>query len=386
MSDIYHSELNSKKNRQIYEGARGKQSILQEGLACEPEKGKAGAATKKSSTSFAAELNNGLSLDTHDFFKDTITHPAARARQTAVVAWGAVAGGIKDIPNEIGHHLSETAHKVVEGLAVGTVVGALAATESPLVAGGLLVGGGILLGVAFKNTWDKGTDDPELSKALSASWRSSDSAIMKNSMRVAERQLGPEAFNYGLSALAGGLGAKYGTKFLLDDATWGIVPPGPPWIKQADGTQMRSEFGMVSTRFPDGTLKNVTSSGYTRISHPGGAVTRLWPNGVKVLENNFKTEVYYPDGRKVFVSPFGNRKTTLPSGTIIDQAPDGYTSILRPDGSSTTKYVDGSTCKNYVNGDWLLTDSRGRKTFYCEAERKLYEVKPGGEKQLVEFK
>jgi hypothetical protein len=166
--------------------------------------------------------SDALVKDAYNFYTDTIAHPDARARQAFVAATGAVVGGIKDIPNEFCHHAHETSNKIAVDVTVGAGAATLLTAESPLIVGGTLVGGAILMAHTLKNSWEKACNNSELSQALSATWKSNDPATMLNSIKIAEKQLGREAFDYELAAIAGGIGAKSAPS--LDEIA-NILPP-----------------------------------------------------------------------------------------------------------------------------------------------------------------
>lgn len=345
---------------------------------------------KETHSKIVKEAHNPLLADAYNFWAETKEHPKARLRQAGVAAWGTVIGALKDIPNEFCNHPVDTAGKAVVAGATGAGMAALLTTGSPLITGGTLAGGGFLLGAGLKNSWDKACNDIDLSKAMSDVWKSGDLGTVRNSMKIAEKRLGPEGFDYGIGAIAGGASARFLpaiiSRFGPKITAW-QNDIGRNWITQPDGTKISiSRGGIKSTLYPDGTKKTVLSDGHTTTYHPKGGWTTEWPNGVKDIDVNGTREIHYPDGRKVFVGPYGHRRTELPNGTIIQQAPDGDTLVKRADGSCTRKQIEGSIYQLYANGDSLSIDSMGKKLFYSKAEGELYHIMPNGEKVPVTFR
>ena len=141
-------------------------------------------------------LNERLFTDAYDFCKNTIDNSQARMRQVNVVICGAIGGGVKDIPNEFKNHTLDTTKKIAVNMATGAGIAALLSTGSPWIVGSTLVGSGFLLGAGLRSSWDKARNNKELSKALSASWKSNDPLTTYHSIKIAEKQLGPEVFDY----------------------------------------------------------------------------------------------------------------------------------------------------------------------------------------------
>jgi len=345
------------------------------------------------STTPSQEAHNSLFLDAYNFCADSVRHPEARGRQACVATYGAVIGGIKDIPNEIRNHPIETAQKAAVGIAAGLGTAALLTTNSPWIAGGTLVGGGLLLGVALKNSWDKACNNSQLSKALSATWKSGDLATTLSSMKIAEKQLGEEGFDYGLATIAGGVGAKFSPLMIAKIAnefgpktTWKFLP-NPNWVDQTDGTKISIDpnNGKVLTQYSDGTIKEVRSEHETVTYHPEGAYTFEFSNGVKVRDMDNLATVTYPDGKQMTTDAYGNRETKLPNGTVISQSAWGNLDVKKADGSHFNKHVDGQISHRYSNGDTLDIDPAGKKVFFNAAEREYYEIKPNGERLRIDM-
>ncbi len=346
---------------------------------------------RETSTTPHQEAHNSLFLDAYNFGADTIKHPDARARQACVAAYGAVIGGITDIPNEIRNHPVETAQKAAIGVAAGLGTAALLTTNSPWIAGGTLVGGGLLLGVALKNSWDKACNNVQLSKALSATWKNGDLGTTLDSMKIAEKQLGEEGFDYGLSAIAGGVGAKFSPSLIAKIAnefgprTVWKFSPRPNWVKQADGTRtsIDPKDGEVLTQYADGTIKESLSKNPTVTYHPEGGSTWEYSSGIKVTDMDNHTTVNYPDGKQMTTYAYGDREIKLPNGTTIFQSAWGDLDVKKADGSSFKKQTNGGIYHGYPNGDYLEVNPAGKKVFYNAAEREYYEIKSNGERVLI---
>ncbi len=333
--------------------------------------------------------SDALFKDAYNFYTDTVAHPDARLRQAFVATGGAVIGSVKDIPIELRNHPCNTAGKVLANLAVGSAAASLLAVESPWIVAGTLAAGGFLTGVALKNTWDKACNDSELSKALSATWKNGDSATMLNSLQIAEKQLGPEAFDYELAAITGSMIAKSEPSLMgriankLGSKTPWHFSRDSVWTTQPDGTKVSFNpwSRSTATQYTDGTTIEIMSNGRTNTYHPNGDFTEEHPNGVKeITRHDGAKEICYPNGKNIYIDRSGRSKTTLPNGTIIYQRPDGDTFVQRVDGSGSRKDVDGSIYTWCANGDRFDINSLGRKTFYNVAEGILYEVLPDGKK------
>jgi hypothetical protein len=345
-----------------------------------------GNSAKNEHSENASASTTTAFLDAYDFCAETVKHPDARLRQTAVALDGCFVGAMKEVPIQLTKHPVETAEKALVAGASAAVFGAVIATGSPILAGSALVCGGVLTGIGLYDTWTRITADGKLNTAMTQAWNSSDAATLAQSKSVAEDKLGLEAFNLGLAAACIGSGAAWGAKVAVESLAkprWYFEPPRA-WEKAADGTRTYEDirFGRKDTLFPDGTLKS-ERNGMTTTHHTDGKVVDEYSNGVKQTRyEDGRIETTHADGRKITENSFHNRTIEMPNGTKIEQSPT-HTLIRRPDGTFTSKQIDGYVYKTFPNGDSLTTGQDGSVTFYNAAEGKMYITKANGEKFVL---
>lgn len=175
------------------------------------------SADQVSVTAAEAKAPSNALGEVIDFCSQTVQHPEARLRQTGTVLQGIVVGGIKDIPNELVNHPLETCGKVVVAGTLGAAAGAAIALEIPLVTG-ITIGAGVtMLGVGVIDSFKRMSSDKQLQGALSSVWKDSDFYTQMQAKDTAEKVLGPEAFNWGVTlpaGLAGGIGGNVATKMV----------------------------------------------------------------------------------------------------------------------------------------------------------------------------
>ncbi|CAN5659780.1 hypothetical protein BH10CYA1_BH10CYA1_56250 [soil metagenome] len=152
--------------------------------------------------------NSSLFQASSRFIQDTYEHPEARARQASAVVEGCVVGGIKAIPDRIVNHPVETCNQILIGAGTGALFGMAATINAPIVAGALAVGGAAM---TLAYTWDLGQrlgQDRNLQNSLNDLWRNGDSKTYNSARPTIENSLGGESFNFALSMLSAGAGAK----------------------------------------------------------------------------------------------------------------------------------------------------------------------------------
>jgi hypothetical protein len=200
------------------------------------------------STGSPVESESPLFRDAYRGCAATVARLEARSRQTTVAAYGAIVGGIKDIPNEFVNHPWETVGKVAVAGVTGVALGAATTAESPLIANAALVAGTITCGASLWNSCTRLRNNAELKQSMNAVYKSGDLRTMTNSMQVASDVIGPEAFNYGI-ATVGLRGGVQGPKAWLDLCNDYFANRLRPFIPMAEITPFRA----VEMRFGDGS-------------------------------------------------------------------------------------------------------------------------------------
>lgn len=153
------------------------------------------------SSKSTADCHKSLFADAYAGCATAVAHIEARSRQATVATYGAIVGGIRDIPNELVNHPWETAGKLAVAGITGAALGAAAAAESPIIANGAIFLGAAATGTALWGSYKKLERDKQLREAMSAVYKLGDLKTMTSSMQAAADIIGPEAFNYGLALL-----------------------------------------------------------------------------------------------------------------------------------------------------------------------------------------
>ncbi|MBX9771788.1 MAG: hypothetical protein K2X29_10475, partial [Candidatus Obscuribacterales bacterium] len=170
-----------------------------------------------------------------DFCSQTIEHPEARIRQTGTVLQGIFVGGIKDIPNELQNHPLETCGKVIAAGALGALAGGAIALEIPILTG-ITIGAGVtMLGFGIDDSYKRMSSDKQLQSALRSVWNDTDYFTQMKANDTAEKVLGPEAFNWGVTlpaGLVGGFGGGIATKVVAAKLLSGKVKSSTPDVPE----------------------------------------------------------------------------------------------------------------------------------------------------------
>ena len=192
------------------------------------------SADKVSVTAVEAKAPGNALDEVLDFCSQTVQHPEARIRQTGTVLQGIVVGGIKDIPNELMNHPLETGVKVAVAGTLGVGAGAALALEIPIITG-ITIGAGVtMLGFGIADSFKRMADDKQLQGALHNVWKSEDFYTQMQANDTAEKVLGPEAFNWGVTlpaGLVGGFGGNIATKMVAAKLLSGkpaVIPVDTP--------------------------------------------------------------------------------------------------------------------------------------------------------------
>lgn len=152
-----------------------------------------------------------LVRDAYNFVDHMRPDIEGRLRQLNLVGYGAMAGGIKDIPNEFFNHPWETIGKLSATGAIGTGLGAALAADSPVIVGGATAASIALTAASLWHTSVKFFSDKKLMDSLDAVYKSGDKHTIDNSQKVAANIIGPEAFDYGIG-IAGGFAGLHAPK------------------------------------------------------------------------------------------------------------------------------------------------------------------------------
>jgi len=155
--------------------------------------------------------SSNLFQDAYNFTDHIRPDVEGRLRQLNLIGYGAVAGGIKDIPNEFVHHPWETIGKLSVVGATGVGLSAALAAESPLIVGGATAASIALTAASLWHTSVKFLGDQKLMHSLDAVYKSGDKHTRDTSQKVAADVIGPEAFDYGIG-IAGGFAGMYAPK------------------------------------------------------------------------------------------------------------------------------------------------------------------------------
>ncbi len=159
-----------------------------------------GAGSKISADTFSP-------LTFSDIFEESGKTANAIARETALITAGTVGGAV----NEIQKSTISTVARAGSTLALGAGLGALAASEAPV-----LVVGAAAAGVALTGMWVYDTFNPydprnqnrfsNIGHALTDVWNHSDKRSFETSVQKMQDGIGPIALDVGLMAV-GGIGA-----------------------------------------------------------------------------------------------------------------------------------------------------------------------------------
>lgn len=145
-----------------------------------------------------------------DFACQSLNNLNGRSRQAEVIAHGLVVGGIKDLPNELINHSLETAAKAGTIGLLSACIGAAISAKTKWIANTAKVLGFGLGSTAVAETTFDLASKPKLQRALSAVWQSGDAKTIAASKTVAEMEVGPIGFNWGLALSASAFGAVAG--------------------------------------------------------------------------------------------------------------------------------------------------------------------------------
>ncbi len=165
-----------------------------------------------------------LVSDAYNFADHVRPDIEGRLRQLNLIGYGAVAGGIKDIPNEFFNHPWETIGKVSTAGAIGVGLGAALAADSPIIVGSATAASIALSAASLWHTSVKFFTDKKLMHSLDAVYKSGDKHTMDSSQKVAADVIGPEAFDYGLGIAGGFAGLKLSEKLPLNFVSSNLKP------------------------------------------------------------------------------------------------------------------------------------------------------------------
>lgn len=245
-------------------------------------------ADKVSFSEIEAKAPSNALDEVLEFCSQTVQHPEARLRQTGTVLQGFFVGGIKDIPNEVINHPLETCSKVVVAGGIGIAAGAALALEIPIVTG-ITIGTGVtMLGVGIYDSFKRMSSNSQLQGALRNVWKDEDFYAQMQANDKAEKILGPEAFNWGVTlpaGLVGGFGGNIATKMVAAKLLSGkpaVVPVDTPEVIQipAESTVTKAPTGSEQT--PSGNAIS-TDNAITKKTDTspndqpsGGSQTKYW--------------------------------------------------------------------------------------------------------------
>ena len=174
--------------------------------------------------------SHNLFQDAYDFGNHARPDIEGRLRQLNLIGYGAVAGGIKDIPNEFLHHPWETVGKASAAGAVGVGLGAALAADSPIIVSGAMATSVALSAASLWHTCVKFASNKQLMHSLDSVYKSGDKQVKEKSQKVAADVIGPEAFDYGLG-IASGFASMYAPKLseklplnFVTDKLKGFIP------------------------------------------------------------------------------------------------------------------------------------------------------------------
>lgn len=160
-----------------------------------------------------SDAKNASSITFADIFDETSKTAGAVARETALVTTGTVVGAIQEFQKSP----VETLARAGSTVAIGAGLGALVATEAPV-----LVAGAAVTGVALTGKWIYDTVNPfdsrnqerfnNIGGALSDVWHHGDKRTFDASVQRMRDGAGPIALDVGLMAL-GGFGAHTAARY-----------------------------------------------------------------------------------------------------------------------------------------------------------------------------
>lgn len=282
------------------------------------------------------QSNNSLFMDAYKEFAAGIAHLDGRTRQATVAAYGAVVGGIKDIPNEFMNHPLETAGKVAIAGVTGTALAAAAAAESPLVVSGALLGASAASALSLWDSYNRLASNEKLKHAMDAVYKSGDPSTIASSLKVASDVIGPEAFNYGLvmaSMCGGGRGPKAWSNFCDRRAETMLLP----FVPMAEVTPFRA----TELRFSHCSSLHI---------HGKEAIFRIGGD-------EWQLNVYEPQG-----ADLGMRGSYL--GRQVFKGGLGLNGFLKVDINpdiNTTKVVWGNRLSGYKHSEYKHSDLQNRE-------------------------
>ncbi len=156
------------------------------------------------------ESDNAAAKESHDLFRDAYNlgkkvyaDSEGRDRQFDLLEYGALLGGIKDIPNEFIHHPWETIGKLSTAGVSGVALSAALAAESPIIVSAATATSVVITAAGLWHTYVELASNKKLQQSLDAMYKSDDKHTLNTSQQVASEVIGPVAFNYGIAAVGG---------------------------------------------------------------------------------------------------------------------------------------------------------------------------------------
>ncbi len=159
--------------------------------------------------------SHNLVNDAYNFADHIRPDIEGRLRQLNLIGYGAVAGGIKDIPNEFFNHPWETIGKLSVSGVTGVGLGTALAVDSPILVSGATAASIALTAASLWHTSVQFFANKKLMHSLDSVYKFDDKHTMDVNQKIAADVMGPEAFDYGLGIASGFAGVKLSEKLPL---------------------------------------------------------------------------------------------------------------------------------------------------------------------------